>query len=107
MMHTNNWKPLNVRDAKSYDIYIYIILLLLFYLFILVAPCGLAEFPIGESQCSRTSWIHFYQNKKATCTPPRPPLLDTISNCLIIHRRCAGIHVLSTGRIGHNYTNMT
>jgi hypothetical protein len=60
-MHTNNWRPLNAWDAKSYK-NIYII-----YIF-LAAPCGLAEFPVGESQCSGTLGTHFYQNKKVAGT---------------------------------------
>jgi hypothetical protein len=67
-MHTNNWRPLNTRDAESYEKKNYI------YIF-LAAPCGLAEFPVSESQCSGTSGTHFYQNKKVACTPPPPPRL--------------------------------
>jgi len=61
-MHTNNWRPLNARDAESYEkklkknfkkniknIYIYI-----------VAPYGLAEFFVGKSQCFGTSRTHLY-----------------------------------------------
>lgn len=62
-MHTNNWRPLNARDAESYEKKKNII-----YIF-LAAPCGLAEFPVGESQCSGTSGTHFYQPRSSRSRP--------------------------------------
>lgn len=85
-MHTNSRRPLRTRGmrkaTKKKILYIYF-----------AAPCGLAEFPVGGSQCPGTSGTNSYRDKEAAGTPPPPPPRSTKApSDRLIHRKCAGTH---------------
>jgi hypothetical protein len=102
-MHTNNWRPLNARDAESYEKKKKIL-----YIYFLLRPAALQSFLLAKANVPGPRGLISTKTRRPQVLPlpPPPPLLDALSDCLI-HRRCAGIHVLSAGRAGQNYANMT
>ncbi len=91
-MHTNNWRPLNARDKESYE-------KIKLYIYFLLRPAALHSFLLAKANVFGPQGLISTKTRRPQVLPlpPPPPLLDTLSDCLI-HRRCAGIHVLSAGR---------
>jgi hypothetical protein len=72
-MHTDGRRPLNARDAKSYEkkniLYIYIFC---------CALRPLVEFPVGGNECPGTPGTNSYRNEEAADTPPPPRSLTKV-----------------------------